>query len=102
MVAAALPTFKRYREKDGKFYFKLEAADGALLLQSRAFDAPQASGQVINALVDAGGDAAAVEALLPECMPAGETVSSLDAVVAALAGLKADRIAKEASKAASK
>jgi len=102
VAVIALPTFKRYREKDGKFYFKLEAADGALLLQSRAFDAPQASGQVINALVDAGGDVAAVEALMPECMPLGETASSLDAIVAALADLKADRIAKEASKATSR
>ncbi len=32
--APALPSFKQYREGDGRFYFKLVDADGALLLQS--------------------------------------------------------------------
>ncbi|MDE2402388.1 MAG: tryptophan--tRNA ligase [Burkholderiales bacterium] len=32
-----VPVFKQYREADGHFYFKLTAADGALLMQSRAF-----------------------------------------------------------------
>ena len=27
----ALPTFKQYREADGRFYFKLAAADGRVL-----------------------------------------------------------------------
>jgi tryptophanyl-tRNA synthetase len=46
----ALPTFKQYREKDGKFYFKLVAADGQLLLQSLAFDAPKDAGAAIGQL----------------------------------------------------
>ena len=44
---AALPSFKQYREQDGKFYFKFVAADGRLLLQSTGFDAPKAAGQAI-------------------------------------------------------
>ena len=93
-AVAALPQIKRYREKDGKFYFKLEAADGELLLQSRAFDAPQESGQVINALVDAGGDLVSRSALLDAAVD-GNTTVSVEALAAALSALKADRLAKE-------
>ena len=46
----ALPSFKQYREADGKFYFKLLAADGRLLLQSTGFDAPKEAGQAIAQL----------------------------------------------------
>ena len=34
---AAVPVFKQYRESDGRFFFKLSAADGRVLLQSDAF-----------------------------------------------------------------
>ena len=47
---AAAPAFKQYREQDGKFYFKLLAADGRLLLQSLAFDAPKDAGAAIAQL----------------------------------------------------
>ncbi len=47
---AALPSFKQYREKDGKFYFKFVASDGRLLLQSTGFDAPKEAGQAIAQL----------------------------------------------------
>ena len=50
---AALPSFKQYREQDGKFYFKFVAADGRLLLQSTGFDAPKAAGQAIGQLQQA-------------------------------------------------
>jgi tryptophanyl-tRNA synthetase len=46
----ALPLFKQYRESDGQFYFKLQAADGRLLLQSGAFASPKVAGQTIAAL----------------------------------------------------
>ena len=46
----ALPSFKQYREADGKFYFKLVDADGRLLLQSTGFDAPKEAGQAIARL----------------------------------------------------
>ena len=43
-------SFKQYREKDGKFYFKLVRADGAVLLQSQGFDAPRDAGVMIGQL----------------------------------------------------
>ncbi|MBW7834056.1 MAG: tryptophan--tRNA ligase [Simplicispira suum] len=48
--AKRLPAFKQYREQDGKFYFKLVDADGRLLLQSLAFDAPKEAGAAIAQL----------------------------------------------------
>ena len=52
---AALPVFKQYREAaDGKFYFKLNAADGTLLLQSAAFDAGRDAGQWVSRLKNEG------------------------------------------------
>ncbi len=49
-------SFKQYREKDGKFYFKLVRADGGLLLQSQAFDAPRDAGTMIASLQAAPGN----------------------------------------------
>lgn len=64
----ALPQFKQYREADGKFYFKLVAADGQLLLQSLGFDAPKEAGQAIGQLQREGE--AALSALQPRLQPA--------------------------------
>jgi tryptophanyl-tRNA synthetase len=64
---AQLPSFKQYRENDGKFYFKLLAADGRLLLQSQAFDAPKDAGAAIGQLRH---DPAALNALAPQLQPA--------------------------------
>jgi tryptophanyl-tRNA synthetase len=50
VVKVALPVFKQYREKDGQFYFKLQSADGRLLLQSGAFTSPKVAGQTIASL----------------------------------------------------
>jgi tryptophanyl-tRNA synthetase len=50
----ALPVFKQYRESDGQFYFKLQAADGRLLLQSGAFASPKVAGQTIAKLQSEG------------------------------------------------
>ena len=63
----ALPQFKQYREADGRFYFKLVAADGTLLLQSLGFDAPKDAGQAIGRL-QREGEAALAE-LLPRLQP---------------------------------
>lgn len=46
----SLPVFKQYRENDGQFYFKLQAADGRLLMQSGAFVSPKVAGQTIATL----------------------------------------------------
>ena len=40
----ALPSFKQYRDADGKFYFKLVDAAGKLLLQSQGYASPQDAG----------------------------------------------------------
>jgi tryptophanyl-tRNA synthetase len=53
----ALPSFKQYRESDGKFYFKLLAADGRMLLQSTGFDQPKLAGQCIGQLQKQGAPA---------------------------------------------
>jgi tryptophanyl-tRNA synthetase len=80
---AALPTFKQYREADGKFYFKLAAADGRVLLQSAAFDSGRDAGQCIARLKAEGATA------VPDAPVAhGEGVSAQD-VADALAALAA-------------
>ena len=53
----AKPIFKQYREKDGKFYFKLVDAEGKLLMQSLAFDSPKEAGQTIGLLQTQGAAA---------------------------------------------
>ncbi len=50
----ALPTFKQYREADGRFYFKLVAADGRLLLQSGAFESGREAGLWVARLKSEG------------------------------------------------
>ncbi len=47
----AFPSFKQYRETDGKFYVKLVDAAGKLLLQSSGFDSPKDAGQLVKALM---------------------------------------------------
>jgi tryptophanyl-tRNA synthetase len=76
---AALPSFKQYREADGRFYFKFVDAQGRLLLQGAGFASPKEAGQAIARLKSAqalpdpavatpaeGVTAAQVEAALKE------------------------------------
>ncbi len=63
VAKAALPAFKQYRESDGKFYFKLVAPGGAVLLQSPGFDSPREPGQLIARLKSQ--EAAAIEQVTP-------------------------------------
>jgi tryptophanyl-tRNA synthetase len=79
---SSLPTFKQYREKDGKFYFKLADAKGVVLLQSLGLDSPQLAGKSIGLLQKEG--AAALEALATQLEP----VANRDAVLDALDALK--------------
>ncbi|HEY0179610.1 MAG TPA: hypothetical protein VGC30_08260, partial [Dokdonella sp.] len=90
----APPQLKSYREADGRFYFKLTGGDGALLLQSRAFGSPKDAGRLAAALVDAG-DAAepTLAALLGEA--AADAPAELAPIRAALAALKAEKLAKQ-------
>ncbi|MCJ0765222.1 tryptophan--tRNA ligase [Variovorax terrae] len=75
-----LPTFKQYREQDGKFYFKLLDAQGLLLLQSQGFDSPRDAGQAIAQLQKDG--AAALAALQARLQPLAGVAP--EAVAAAL------------------
>ena len=84
---ASLPAFKQYREADGRFYFKLVAADGRLLLQSTGFDAPKEAGQAIAQLQK---DSAALQTLAPRLAPvdgvdAAEVTAALQALAEAAA-----------------
>ncbi|WP_433852744.1 tryptophan--tRNA ligase [Stenotrophomonas nitritireducens] len=78
---AALPLFKQYREKDGRFYFKLLDGEGALLVQSAGFDSPRDAGQLIAVLKQAEhGDALQSELFRLE--------AGVDAVLEALRQLR--------------
>ncbi|GAB1385984.1 tryptophan--tRNA ligase [Melaminivora sp.] len=85
--ATALPQFKQYREKDGRFYFKLVAADGQLLLQSTGFDAPQSAGQAIARLQAEPGALAALAGQLQPLDAA--TQAAAQAALHALAAARA-------------
>jgi len=62
---ASLPSFKQYREADGKFYFKFVDAAGKVLLQSKAFASPKEAGQLIARLREQPESAAAEPMLEP-------------------------------------
>jgi tryptophanyl-tRNA synthetase len=49
-----LPLFKQYREADGRFYFKLSAADGGVLLVSEGFEDARAAGAWVKRLRSEG------------------------------------------------
>jgi tryptophanyl-tRNA synthetase len=81
---SSLPSFKQYREKDGKFYFKLADAKGVVLLQSLGLESPKTAGVSIGLLQKDG--ASALDSLLAQLEP----VADRDAVLAALDALKAE------------
>ena len=85
----ALPSFKQYREADGKFYFKLVGADGRLLLQSTGFDAPKEAGQAI-AQLQKGPHDQSLASLAPRLTPVegvnpGDVLAALQALADAAA-----------------
>jgi len=93
----ALASFKQYREKDGQFYFKLAAADGTVLLQSKAFASGKDAGQAIAQLQREG--AATLNALASALEPldaAGTSTASaaIDALAAAAAEAAKEKAAK--------
>lgn len=49
-ATSRLPTFKQYRENDGRFYFKLVHADGRVLVQSEGHASPKDAGALIARL----------------------------------------------------
>ncbi|WP_295857276.1 tryptophan--tRNA ligase [uncultured Xylophilus sp.] len=62
----AAPTFKQYREADGRFRFKLQDGRGQTVLQSRAYEQPREAAQVIAALQGPDADIAALVARAAE------------------------------------
>ena len=80
---AATASFKQYREKDGKFYFKLLDAQGQLLLQSNGFDSPRDAGQAIALLKQ--DPQAALNTLVPHLL--GLDAARTAAVTTALTAL---------------
>jgi tryptophanyl-tRNA synthetase len=78
--AAALPSFKQYREGDGLFYFKLLDATGAALIQSRGFATPQEAGRAIAALKQERGAALARLAGQFDCVDPDAACAALEAL----------------------
>jgi tryptophanyl-tRNA synthetase len=78
-AASSQPVFKQYREADGRFYFKLTAAQGHLLLQSAGFDGGRDAGLWVAKLKKEGA-----AALAGAPVTAAEGVSA-DEIAAALA-----------------
>ena len=70
---SATASFKQYREKDGKFYFKLVDAGGNVVLQSLGFDSPKVAGQTIGQIQKAG--VAALSALTSQLEPAWDVAA---------------------------
>ena len=88
---SALPQFKQYREKDGRFYFKLVQGE-RVLLQSTGFASPRDAGQRIASIkLGEIGDGASDFAL-------GDGVTD-EEVNAALAAFVAAQLEGEAGKA---
>ncbi len=83
-AGSALPSFKQYRESDGRFYFKLVDDRGRLLLQSTGHAAAKEAGQAIARLKTAGAEA--IDELLAQHEIADG--SDREAVLAALAAMQ--------------
>ncbi len=86
-ASPALPLFKQYREADGRFYFKLVAADGQLLLQSQGVAEGREAGQWVRQLKSA--DAAARAAALGQAPIDWPASAARDEAAAALTRLAA-------------
>ncbi|XAH24878.1 tryptophan--tRNA ligase [Xylophilus sp. GW821-FHT01B05] len=82
----SLPLFKQYREADGQFRFKLQDAQGELLLQSRAYAGPRDAAQAIAALQQPGAD---LTALLADCADGTADAAAIATALQALAAAKA-------------
>jgi tryptophanyl-tRNA synthetase len=82
-IKSSAAGFKQYREKDGKFYFKLTDAKGTVLLQSLGLESPQTAGKSIALLQQQGAEA--LEGLKDQL----EAIADLNAARAALDAIKA-------------
>ena len=76
----AAPSFKQYREADGKFYFKLMQGE-RLLLVSRGFDSPRDAGQRVAAMKAGDLDGHSGDFQLGEGVSSDEVNAALAAFV---------------------
>ena len=83
-ATSALPSLKQYRESDGRFYFKLLAANGDLLLQSLGFDSPKEAGALVARLKR--GDASVMQSHADRLEPVNKAL--LEAFAQALTSLQ--------------
>ena len=79
---AEVPSFKQYRDADGKFYFKLVQGE-RVLLQSAGFDSPRDAGQRIASIKSGTLDADVADFMLGEGVSSDEVNAALEAFVAA-------------------
>jgi len=86
-VTVTLATFKQYRETDGRFHFKLVAADGTTLLQSDGFADGREAGGWVKRLKTEG---AAALSLAPVQHGEGVDGATIDAALAALVAAQAE------------
>ena len=78
-----LPSFKQYREKDGKFYFKFVALTAACCCKARASMPPRKPGRPLQKLQQ---NADALQTLAPWLTPVdGVTPADVSATLQALA-----------------
>jgi tryptophanyl-tRNA synthetase len=81
---SAAASFKQYREADGLFYFKLTAAGGEVLLQSKGFANPKEAAAVMAALKTQGAAALPAHAAHMAAQAAASTLqAALGEIVAA-------------------
>ncbi len=78
----ALPIFKQYREADGKFYFKLNAADGSLLLQSAPFESGRDAGAWVSRLKLEAASVSEAPVTRGEGVSAQDVTDALTALIA--------------------
>jgi len=76
----ALPSFKQYREADGRHYFKLVDAAGRLLAQSAGFASPQEAGRAIAQLKQTGLSGSTASLQLAEGVAADDVAAALAAL----------------------
>src|SRR5512140_2808406 len=74
---AALPSFKQYREADGRHYFKLVDAGGRLLAQSAGFASPQDAGKAVAQLKREGGPDSLAALQLAQGVSAADVTGAL-------------------------
>jgi len=99
-TVAAAPQWKRYREKDSRFHFKLVDGEGTVLLQGGGFERPDECGRLIDALVNLAVGAGSGQAADWSMQGKVEVLASpqdVQSALATLAAIQAEKLAAKAS-----